>query len=239
MATIVTGSVTPSGEEIQWFMGGAEATLIEAEELVTDASNNITLSKTAEFGSVFVVDADDVKPTVMLEMQTDGVTPATESSGTKTVTCAGVGDTLFAYYLDTETTDLVQVMSCQGVSSPRSIDTKETTIAGQVNKLQKTGASARTASLEKVSYNDDFIAAIFGDQHTASPAADQTKWIDKFTSVKKISALVGVQTVSGTIKRKYFLMGCQVTSMADEFPADDYFTEKMEFLVDYMVRVKL
>lgn len=239
MATIVVGSETPTGDEIQWFMGGDKDTLIDAEELITDASFNITLSKTAEFGSVFVVDADDVKPTVMLELQADGVTPATETTGTKVVTCDASGNTLYAYYLDTETTDLKQVMSCQGVTTPRAIDTKETVVSGQVNKVQKTGASARTATLEKVSYNDDFIAAIFGDQHTASPAADQTKWIDKFTSVKKLGALVGIQTVSGTIVRKYFLMGCQVTSMADEFPADDFFTEKMDFLVDYMMRVKL
>ena len=237
--TTIVGSDVPTGDEVKWYYGGGSTNLIDAEELVADASNNIELSKTAQFGSVFVVDENDDPTTAMLEMQADGTTPATESTGTKKVTCDASGNTYFAYYLDTETDALTQVLACQGVSSPLAVDTKETEVSRQVNKVQKTGASARTATLEKVTYNDAFIAAIYGDNHTASPAANQTKWTDKFTSVKKLSALVGIQTVSGSVARKYFLMGCQVTKLDDTFPSADFFSEKMEFLVDYMLRVKL
>lgn len=238
MVTIV-GSDLSTGDEIDWFYGGVEATLIEAEELVADASNNITLSKQAEFGSVFVVDADDNPTTAMLEMQADGTTPATEATGTHMVTCDAPAETYYAHYLDIATTDLVQVLACQDVDSPLAVDTRSTEVSGQVNKVQKTGSAARTISLGKVTYNDAFIAAIYGDSHSASPAAGQTKWTDKFSSTKKISALVGIQTVNGVVTRKYFFMGCQVVKLDDSFPAADFFTESMEFLVDYMVRVKL
>ena len=238
MATIV-GSDIPSGDEVKWYMGGAEATLITAEELVADASDQITLSKQAEYGSVFVVDVNDDPTTVMLEFQSDGTTPATESSGTDMVTVDTSGTTYYAYYIDIETTALTQVMACKDVSSSLSIDTKETEVHGQVQKLQKTGAASRTVSLEEVDYNDDLVAAIFGDQHSASPAASMTKWTDKFTGVKKISALVGKQTQSGAVVKKWFLMGAQVTSLEHSFPTADYYSKSLEFMVDFMVSVDL
>lgn len=238
MATIV-GSDIPSGDEVKWYMGGVEATLITKEELVTDASVQITLSKQAEYGSVFVVDENDDPTTVMLEMQTGGAVAATEASGTNVVTVDTSGNTVYAYYIDIETEALTQVMACKDVSSSLDIDTKETEVHGQVQKLQKTGAASRTVSLEEVDYNDDLIAAIFGDQHTASPAADMKKWTDKFTGVKKISALVGKQTQSGTLKKKWFLMGAQVTSLEHSFPTADYYSKSMEFMVDFMVSVDL
>lgn len=238
MATIV-GSDIPTGDEVKWYMGGAEATKIEAEELVSDAEKNITLSKKAEYGSVFVVDADDNSTTVMLEMQADGTTPATDASDTNKVTCDAVTTTYYAYYLDVETTALEQVMACKDVKTSLSIDSKETTVHGQSQKLQKTGAASRTVTLEEVDYNTTLVRAIFGDAHTASPAAGKEKWIDNFTGVKKISAIVGIQTVSGVVTKKWFLMGCQVTKIDHNFPTEDYYAKSMEFVVDYMQTVDL
>lgn len=235
----IVGSDIPSGDEVKWYMGGAEATQITAEALVADASDQITLSKKAEFGSVFVVDASDDPTVVMLEFQADAVTPSTEASGTNVVTVDTSGTTYYAYYVDIETTALVQVMACKDVSSSMDIDTKETEVHGQTQKLKKTGAATRTASLEEVDYNDDFIAALFGDQHTASPAASKKKWTDNFTGTKKISALIGIQTVSGTVTKKWFLIGCQVTKIEHSFPTADYYAKSMDFLVDYMVSVEL
>ena len=238
MATIV-GSDIPTGDEVKWYYGGVEATKIEAEALVADASSSITLSKNAEFGSVFVVDASDNPTTAMLEMYADFETPATDATGTKYVTVDTSGTTYYAYYLDAETTDLVQVMACKDVSTSLSIDTKETSVQGQVQKLQKTGAMGRTVSLEQVDYNDAFIIAAIGDTHAASPAASQSKWTDNFTGVKKISALVGVQTVGGTVTKKWFLMGCQLSKLDHEFPTEDYYSKSLEFIVDYMLVVDL
>ncbi|MBC2746261.1 MAG: hypothetical protein HF975_04495 [ANME-2 cluster archaeon] len=234
----IVGSDIPSGDEVKWYMGGAEATLIQ-EDLV-EVAGIITLSKNAEYGSVFTVDSNGDPTDQMLEFLTDGTSPATEAAGTKKVRTSAAGtDTMTAYYLDNETTSLVQVMACKDVSSSMDIDTKETEVHGQTQKLQKTGAATRTASLEEVDYNDDFVAALFGDQVSASPAADQSKWTDNFTGAKKISALIGKQIQGGTLKKKWFLMGCQVSSIEHSFPTADYYAKSMEFLVDYMVSVEL
>lgn len=235
----IVGSDIPTGDEVKWYYGGVEATKIEAEALVADASANIDLSKTAEYGSVFVVDASDNPTTVMLEMQADGTTAATDATDTNTVTCDTAGTTYYAYYLDVETTSLTQVMACKDVNTSLSIDSKETAVHGQTQKLQKTGAAARTVTLEEVDYNTNLVRAIFGDEHTASPAAANEKWNDNFSGVKKISALVGIQTVGGVVTKKWFLMGCQVTKIDHSFPTEDYYAKSMEFLVDYMQTVDL
>lgn len=241
----IVGSDIPTGNEIKWYMGGVEATLIEAEALVADAAGQITLSKDAEFGSVFVVDASDDPTEDIIELQTDASTPSTEASHTKVVgldvatPADASGNTYYAYYLDVETTDLVQIMACKDVSSSMDIDTLETEVHGQTQKLKKTGAATRTVSLEEVDYDDNLMIAIFGDTHANSPSTGKVKWIDNFTGSKKISALVGVQTVSGTIKKKWFLMGCQVTSLEHSMPTAGYYAKSIEMLVDYMLTVDL
>lgn len=241
----IVGSDIPTGDEVKWYSGGASATLISAEELVADASGNITLSKIAEFGSVFVVDASDDPTEDIIELDSDASTPATEATGSKVVglnvatPADASGNTYYAYYLDTETTSLVQIMACKDVSSSMDIDTKETEVHGQTQKLQKTGAASRTVSLEEVDYNDTFIIAMFGDTHANSPATGKVKWIDNFTGVRKISGLVGKQTVDGTLTKMWYLMGCQASSIEHSFPTADYYAKSMEFLVDYMLTVDL
>ncbi len=232
--TTIVGTDIPTGDEVKWYMGGATATLMQ--ENLTEVAGMITLTKKAEFGSVFVVDSNNDPTSLMTEFQSDGTTPATETSGTNKVKTSAAGTaSVTAYYVDIETTALAQVMACKDVSTSLEVDTKETSVHGQVQKLKKTGAATRTASLEEVDYNDDLIAALFGDQVSGSPASGDKKWTDNFTAVKKISALIGKQTQSGTLKKKYFLMGCQCTKIEHSFPAEDYYAKSMEFLVDYMV----
>jgi hypothetical protein len=220
-------------------MGGASATLVQ-EDLV-ESSGVITLTKTAEFGSVFVVDASNDPTDTMLELTTTGPdVAASESTGTSFVNTSAAGAaTVTAYYLDKETTALVQVMACKDVSTSMDIDTIETEVHGQVQKLQKTGAATRTASLEEVDYNDILIGAVFGDYVSDSPLTGAKKWTDNFTSVKKISALVGKQTIGGVLTKKWFLMGCQVSGIEHSFPTADFYTDSLEFLVDYMVSTTL
>lgn len=234
MATTIVGTDIPTGEEVKWYMGGASATLIK-EDLV-EVVGIITLSKNAEYGSVFVVDSTNTPTTQMLELLTDGTTAATETPGTKKIRTTSAGTaTMTAFYVDNETTALAQVMACKDVSTEVEIDTLEVAVHGQVQKVKKTGRASRTVSLEDIDYNDDLIAAIMGNQVTASPAATKKKWTDNFTGSKKISCLVGKQTQSGTLKKKYFLMGCQVSKIEHSFPAEDYYAKSMEFMVDYMV----
>jgi len=236
MATIV-GSDIPTGDEVKWYMGGAEATLIQ-EDLVV-SSEKITLSKTAEFGSVVVVDSDGAMTNEMLELDSAGTGDASEALGTFQVDVGTTTGTVTAYYIDIMTTPLVQVMACKDVGSPMGVDSKETEVHGQTQKLQKTGAAARTASLEEVDYNDTLIGALFGDLIADSPLAGDVKWTDNFTSAKKISALVGKQYQSGVLIKKWYLMGCQVTKIDSAFPTADYYSKSMDFLVDYMVSTTL
>ena len=238
MVTIV-GSDIPSGDEVKWYMGGAEATLIQED--LTEVAGVITLGHKAEFGSVVVVDSDGAMATTMLELTTTGPdVTATETTGTEFVKTSAAGtDTLTAYYIDIATTALVQVMACKDVSSNLAIDTKETEVHGQTQKLQKTGAATRTASLEEVDYNDTLIGALFGDLIADSPVAADVKWTDNFTAAKKISALVGKQYQSGVLIKKWYLMGCQVSKIDSSFPTADYYSKSMDFLVDYMVSTTL
>jgi hypothetical protein len=235
----VVGSDIPSGDEVLWYMGGAEVTQVQ-EDLV-ETAGVITLGNKAEFGSVVVVDADGAMATTMLELTTTGPdVAATEATGTEFVKTSAAGTaTLTAYYIDIGTTALVQVMACKDVSTNLSIDTKETEVHGQTQKLQKTGAATRTASLEEVDYNDTLIGAIFGDLIADSPVAADVKWTDNFTATKKISALVGKQYQSGVLIKKWYLIGCQVSKIDSSFPTADFYTRSMDFLVDYMVSTTL
>ncbi len=237
MVTIV-GTNIPSGDEVKWYMGGVEATLIK-EDLV-EVSGKITLSKAAEFGSVVTVTAAGVMTDDMLELNAAGDAAGDETLGTKKVQTSAAGtDTMTAYYLDKETTALVQVMACKDVSTNLAIDTKETEVHGQTQKLQKTGAATRTASLEEVDYNDVLIGALFGDYISDSPVAADKKWTDNFNGSKKISGLIGKQYQSGVLIKKWFLMGCQVSKIDHSFPTADYYAKSMDFLVDYMVSTTL
>jgi len=171
-----------------------------------------------------------------MQQATGGDGAGDETLGTKKVQTSAAGDaTITAYYLDKETTALVQIMACRDVSSNLSIDTKETEVHGQTQKLQKTGAATRTVTLEEVDYNDAFIGAIFGDLIADSPVAGAVKWVDNFTATKKLSALIGKQTISGVLTKKWVIFGCQVTKIDSSFPAADFYAKSMEFLADYMM----
>jgi len=234
MATIV-GSDIPSGDEVKWYMGGAEATLVQED--LTEVAGVITLGFKAEFGSVIVVDSSGDPTASMLELTTTGPdVAASQATGTEYVKTSAAGTaTVTAYYVDIATTALVQIMACKDVSSNLAIDTKETEVHGQTQKLQKTGAATRTASLEEVDYDDNLVGAIFGDLIADSPVVGDTKWTDNLTATKKISALVGMQYQSGVLIKKWFLMGCQVSKIDSTFPTADFYSKSMDFLVDYMV----
>ena len=232
----IVGTDIPTGDEVKWYQGGVQIT----NEELTEVAGIIDLSKTAEYGSVFVLKADGSKADQMLEFKADGVTPATEADGTEKVQTSAAGTAkMYAYYVDIETSALVQVAACKDVKTSMSVDSKEEAVHGQVTKLKKVGATSRTADLEELDYNDDFIAAIFGDQAADSPAAGDKKWTDNFTGVKKIAVLVGKQLQSAVLKKKYFLIGCQATKLDQDFPTEDYYAKSFSFMVDYMVSTEI
>jgi len=232
----IVGTDIPTGDEVKWYHGGVQIT----NEELTEIAGVIELSKTAEFGSVFVLKEDGTKSDQMLELAANGTDPATEANGTEKVQTSAVGtDKMYAYYVDIETSALVQVGACKDVKTSMSVDTKEEAVHGQVTKLKKVGATSRTADLEELDYNDDFISAIFGDQAADTPALGDKKWTDNFTGVKKIAVLVGKQLQNAVLKKKYFLIGCQATKLDQDFPTEDYYAKSFSFLVDYMMSVEI
>ena len=229
--TSIVGSDIPSGDEVTFYYGGTQIT---AESCV-ETAGVITLAKTAEYGSVMVVTALGVKSTTMLELNEAGDGEATEALGTfKVQTSAAGTDTLYAYYIDIETSVLVELFACQDVASDMSMDTKVAEVHGQITKLKKTGATDRTVTLSELDYSDAFIGAIFGDYVDASPAAGDKKWNDNHSGVTKLGCLVGKQYVAGVLTKKYILVGCQVSKIGSKFPTADYYAKDMEFLVDYV-----
>ena len=232
----IVGTDIPTGDEVKWYQGGVQIT----NEEIIPVAGMAELAKKAEFGSVYTLQEDGTKTAQMLEFQADGVTPATDATGTNKVQVAAAGvDKVYAYYVDIETSALVQVGACKDVKTSLSVDTKEEAVHGQVTKLKKVGATSRTADLEELDYNDDFIAAIFGDQAADTPAAGDKKWTDNFSGVKKIAVLVGKQLQSAVLKKKYFLIGCQATKLDQDFPTEDYYAKSFSFLVDYMMSVEV
>lgn len=239
MTTIVVGSDIPTGDEVEWFYGGVGA-LVITEDII-EASGVIELTKTAEYGCVITRTAAGAMTTSMTELASIGPdAPATESGGTLFVRTSAAGsETMTAYYLDTETTVLSQIIGCKDVSSPLSIDTKETEVHNQTQKLQKTGAAARTLTLEQVTYNMLFRGAVFGDIIEDSPATGMVKFTDKYTSVKKMSAVVGKQYISGVLTKKWFYLGVQVSKIDNSHPCADFYAHSMDFLVDDEIEVDI
>lgn len=233
--TSIVGSDIPSGDEVTWYYGGTQITA----EACVETAGVITLAKTAEYGSVFVVDSLGDPTTQMLELNEAGDGEASEALGTFKVQTSAAGEaTVYAYYVDIETSSLVELFACQDVKSSMSMDTKVAEVHGQITKLKKTGATDRTVTLTELDYSDAFIGAIFGDYVSDSPASGDKKWNDNHQGVTKIACLVGKQYVAGVLARKYILIGCQVSKLDSNFPTADYYAKDMEFLVDYFQSVE-
>ena len=205
-------------------------------EALAETAGVITLSKKAEYGSVFTVDSNGDPTTQMLELKSTGPdVEATEADGCLYVRTSAAGTAaVTAYYIDIATTALTELFACQDVSSDMSMDTKVAEVHGQITKLKKTGATERTVTLTQLDYSDAFLGSIFGDYVSASPASGDYKWNDNHQGVQKIGVLVGKQYVANVLSKKWFLVGCQVSKLSSKFPTADYYAKELEFLVDYM-----
>lgn len=236
---IVVGSDVPSGNRVAWYYGGASARVITEDIVENGASEGaglITLTNKAEYGSITGRTAAGAMTDQLLEFQADGTTAATDASGTNVVRTSASGTaTITVHYLDIETTALAQIIGCKDGSSSLDIETSETSVHNQSQKLQLTGAAARSFSIEQVDYNMLFMGAIYGDIVEDSPAAGMTKFTDKYTSVKKLAAVVGKRVVGGVLKKKWVYYGLQVSSIENTHPATDFYAKSMDFTVDSMV----
>lgn len=238
--TTIVGSDIPVGQEVKWYAGAT----LKTETLTIDAADVTAtykaLTKKAEYGSV-VATKSGVSLAV-LEMQADGTTAATETTGCGAIKYTGItaGDSVTVQYVDIETSPLIQVAACLDVKTSFSADTKSEAIHGQANKLKTVGALEQEAELEEFQYSQDFLALILGDQVTGSPATGLTKLTTKLHGVKKIGCLVGKRyNTAGAVTYKWFLIGAQATSVDKEFPTEDFYKDSVKFTCDEYLEVDL
>lgn len=228
--TEIVGSDAPRGENINWFHGGTVITQTETAD-ATDASNGyITLTKTAEFGSVIAT----VNGVATIVDEYDDTTAADNDSDTNRAEFPGgitVGDEIVLIYIDSTTSPLAHVAASMDVSIDSSTDVQKETVHGQANKVKFVGATDTTATIERLVYNLDFIGACMGSKTTDS--AGNVKVTTAFDGSVKLAALVGEEKDStGAVIRKWFLYGCQTTSLNLNCARDNFYKEQFTFEVD-------
>ena len=239
MADVIADNV-PKGTEVKWYGGG-----VVAQETVTvsagqASANLITLTKTADFGSVWLV-VDEV-PTAVFERNGGATTAADETSGTDSINYTGLteGDVCDIYYVDIETTGLTHVASSKDVKADTKASSKKEAVHGQSTKLVTVGVAESTASLEQLTYTLDFVGLLFGDVLTDGPKSGWKTMSNKSTGFKKIGCLVGKRfNSSSAVIDKFFLVGATANSYGQTFPTEDMYKESFAFDVDYIQRARL
>jgi hypothetical protein len=235
--TDITSSDIPQGQEVKWYQGG-----VSTHETITATAGqtSVTLasSAVAEYGSTFVM----VNGIPVTHLEYSGASPATEASGTDTVTfsAVSVNDAIDVYYLKTSGAgnSLVHIASCLDVKRGGSASTKTNAVHGQATKLISIGAVENTVDLEEFYYNLALVGAAMGDLWTDAPLIGGYKWTNKFTGVKKIGAIVGKRyDSSGVVTRKWFLYGAQTTGIDSAFPTEDLYKNSCKFSCDFMLDV--
>ena len=239
MADVVSTDV-PKGTEVKWYGGG-----VVAQETITvsagqASANLIELTKSAEFGSVWLV-VDDV-PTACFERYGGATTAATEATGTDSINYTGLteGDVCDIYYVDVETTGLTHVASSKDVKADTKASSKKEAVHGQSTKLVTVGVAESTATLEQLTYTLDFVGLVFGDVLADSPKSGWKKLSNKSSGFAKLGVLVGKRfNSSSEVIDKFFLVGATANSYGQTFPTEDMYKESFAFDVDYIQRARL
>jgi hypothetical protein len=230
--TYIDGVDVPAGIEVRWYHGGIarrEQRTVSADEAT---AGFLALTYPAEFGSVVGTVGGTVR--LMGQYQVDGETRATDASGTAAVRYAGLaaGDVVVLDYIDSTAVPLTHIATGSGVATTATVDTAETAVDNRATKIRRTGAAARVASLEEIWYNDLLLAAFFGDLVTTED--EGSLWTDDYRTTKIVPVLVGKWVVDGTLRKKYFLLGCQATSIAQTLATEAYYRNRFELLVEHL-----
>ena len=228
--TKINGSEAPRGENINWFHGGTVITQTKTADS-TDATNGyITLTETAEFGSV-VATLNGVSTIVDENNDASTATNATDTN--RAVFPGGItsGDEIVLIYVDSVTSPLVHVTSSMDVDIGSNMDVQKETVHGQANKAKFVGAMDTTATLERLVYNLDFIGACIGSKTTDS--SGNVKVTTAFQGSVKLESLVGEERDSaGVLIRKWVLYGCQTTNVNLNCARDNFYKEQFNFEID-------
>ena len=239
MADVVAADV-PKGTEVKWYGGGVVAQETVTVSAAQASANLITLTKTADFGSVWLV-VDEV-PTAVFERNGGATTAADETSGTDSINYTGLkaGQVCDIYYIDIETTGLTHVASSKDVKADTKASSKKEAVHGQSTKLVTVGVAESTATLEQLTYTLDFVGLLFGDVLADSPKSGWKKLSNKSSGFAKLGVLVGKRfNSSSEVIDKFFLIGATANSYGQTFPTEDMYKESFAFDVDYILRSRM
>ena len=239
MADVVAADV-PKGTEVKWYGGGVVAQETVTVSAAQASANLITLTKTADFGSVWLV-VDEV-PTAVFERNGGATTAADETSGTDSINYTGLkeGQVCDIYYVDIETTGLTHVASSKDVKADTKASSKKEAVHGQSTKLVTVGVAESTATLEQLTYTLDFVGLLFGDVLADSPKSGWKKLSNKSSGFAKLGVLVGKRfNSSSEVIDKFFLIGATANSYGQTFPTEDMYKESFAFDVDYILRSRM
>ena len=239
MADVVATDV-PKGTEVKWYGGGVVAQETVTVSAAQASANLITLTKKADFGSVWLV-VDEV-PTAVFERNGGATTAADETSGTDSINYTGLkaGQVCDIYYVDIETTGLTHVASSKDVKADTKASSKKEAVHGQSTKLVTVGVAESTATLEQLTYTLDFVGLLFGDVLADSPKSGWKKLSNKSSGFAKLGVLVGKRfNSSSEVIDKFFLIGATANSYGQTFPTEDMYKESFAFDVDYILRSRM
>ena len=239
MADVVAADV-PKGTEVKWYGGGVVAQETVTVSAAQASANLITLTKKADFGSVWLV-VDEV-PTACFERWGGATVAATEATGTDSINYTGLkaGQVCDIYYVDIETTGLTHVASSKDVKADTKASSKKEAVHGQSTKLVTVGVAESTATLEQLTYTLDFVGLLFGEVLADSPKSGWKKLSNKSSGFKKIGCLVGKRfNSSSAVIDKFFLVGATANSYGQTFPTEDMYKESFAFDVDYILRSRM
>ena len=239
MADVVAADV-PKGTEVKWYGGGVVAQETVTVSAAQASANLITLTKTADFGSVWLV-VDEV-PTAVFERNGGATTAADETSGTDSINYTGLkaGQVCDIYYIDIETTGLTHIASSKDVKADTKASSKKEAVHGQSTKLVTVGVAESTATLEQLTYTLDFVGLLFGDVLADSPKSGWKKLSNKSSGFAKLGVLVGKRfNSSSEVIDKFFLIGATANSYGQTFPTEDMYKESFAFDVDYILRSRM
>ncbi|WP_440952031.1 hypothetical protein [Methanococcoides sp. FTZ1] len=224
------------GKNVKWYQGG-----VATEETITidatDVSNGyFSLTTQAEFGLIRAT-VDGVE-TAMTQLQDDGSTPATHSSGVYKLDYTGLAenDVVVVKYIAIAATAMTHIATSQGGNASISADTTSAAIDGQATKVKSVGAADCTCTLNELDYNEDFIAAVIGTKLSDDIASGKSSWSNAFRGFNKIGALVGIERDSSdAVVKKYGLIGAQGNNAAFDFTTEDFYKKNYSFQVDFMI----
>lgn len=233
--TDLTADDLSRGPEVKWYGGGVP----KQETITVDAgmvsAGGFALAKTADYGMLVVV-----KNYVQIDYtgyQTDGSTPATETSGVEFIKYTGItlADVIELSYIDAETTGLTHISSAEDFKTSSKADTEKIAVHGQKNKINVIGVTEHSGSFSQLQVTSE-LKTLFVGARTKGPSSGEHTWSNKATGFKTNICLVGKKIdATGAITHKWGLIDVSFSGHDQEFPTEGTYTDAFTIDIGYLI----